>query len=187
MKLRAAEWEVGTVNFAVARDLVERFHYAGGGSNTATYRHGLFPKGAIFDRQCVGIAWWIPPTKSAALATFPANWQGVLSLHRLVIAPEVPKNAASFLIGQSMRLIDRKLWPCLVTYADTWQGHEGTIYKATNWHFVGMTKPERLYIINGRMVARKAGPRTFTHAEMLTKGAECLGAFAKRKFVHIAA
>jgi hypothetical protein len=32
------------------------------------------------------------------------------------------------------------------------------------------------------MLARKAGPRTRTHAEMLELGAECIGSFAKHRF-----
>jgi len=184
-RLRAKEWEVHTVALETCRRLVECYHYAGGGSNTATYRHGLFPKGAIFDADCRGIAWWIPPTKSAALATYPRNWQGVLSLSRLVIVPGVPKNAASFLLGASMRLIDRERWPCLVTYADEWQGHTGGIYRATNWTYMGKTKPEAVYVLDERMIARKAGPHTRTKQEMLDMGCELVGRFSKHKYVHI--
>lgn len=164
---------------------MEKYHYAAGASNTAVYLHGLFRKGDIFDEQCVGIAWWIPPTKAAALATYPKRWQGVLSLSRLVIEPGVPKNACTFLLAGSRRLIDRSLWPCLVTYADEWQGHLGTIYKADNWQYVGKTKPERGYVTAGRMTARKAGPKTRTHSEMLELGAEMIGTFAKHKFIRL--
>jgi len=185
IRLRAKDWEVHTVSLEIATRLVELYHYSGGGSNTAVYRHGLFHKGAFFDGQCEGVAWWMPPTKSAALATYPDNWQGVLSLSRLVVAPDVPKNGASFLLGASMRLIDRERWPCLVTYADEWQGHTGAIYKATNWTYVGDTNPEAVYVLDGRMRARKAGPTTRTKAEMLAMGCELVGRFSKHKFIHI--
>lgn len=115
-RLKKADWEVRNVSLSTGRRLVKEYHYAGGGSNTATYLHGLFKKtNGIFDNECVGVAWWIPPTKSAAKATFPENWQGVLSLSRLVIKPEVLKNACTFLLARSRALIDRKRWPCLVT------------------------------------------------------------------------
>lgn len=184
-RLRKSEWEVHPVGINVARRLVEKYHYAAGASNTAVYLHGLFRKGDIFDEQCVGVAWWLPPTKSAALATYPVRWQGVLSLSRLVIEPDIPKNACTFLLSRSRQLIDSKLWPCLVTYADEWRGHTGGIYRADNWQFVGKTKPQRTYQINGRMTARKAGPRTRTHDEMLALGAEMVGSFSKNKFVRI--
>lgn len=182
--LRAEDWIVMGLGLARAAELVERCHYSKGGANTATYLHGLFPAGCVFDAQCIGVAWWMPPTKSAAQATFPENWNGVLCLSRLAIE-DAPKNAASFLLSRSMKMIDRKRWPCLVTYADTWRGHTGAIYRATNWEYLGLTKPQRTYVKNGRMIARKAGPTTRTHAEMLALGAECVGFFAKHKFIHV--
>lgn len=75
-RLRKEEWEVRPVNIGIARRLVERHHYAGGASNTATYLHGLFPADSFWQEECVGAAWWIPPTRSAAEATYPQNWRG---------------------------------------------------------------------------------------------------------------
>lgn len=161
---------------------VAAHHYAVGSSNTATCLHGLFLKGEIFDEQCRGVAWWIPPTRSAAEATYPENWRGVLALSRLVILPGVPGNACSYLLARSRRMIDRTAWPCLVTYADEWRGHTGAIYRADNWTYEGMTRPERVYVINGRMVARKAGGYTRRHDEMIALGAEMIGSFRRHKY-----
>lgn len=181
--LRGADWSVRDVDIAVARRLVERFHYAAGASNTATYLHGLFPADSHWDEECVGIAWWIPPTRSAGQALAAAGWGGVLALSRLAVAPEMPGNAATFLMAASVRRINRARWPWLVTYADSWRGHTGAIYKATGWKDRGDTAPEAVYTISGRMVARKAGARTRTHAEMLALGAVFEGRHAKRRFV----
>ena len=181
-KLSKVDWEVRTIPLSLAQELVKKYHYSKGCSNTAVYRHGLFYKG---QSECLGTALWLPPTKAAAVATFPSNHNGVLSLSRLVLKPEVPKNGASFFMASSMRLIDRVRWPCLVTYADEWQGHTGAIYKATNWTYVGLTKPTECYVKDGRMLARKAGPKTRTRKEMEALGAIMLGKFAKHKFIHI--
>lgn len=177
--LQKSQWRVRPVEMAIGRSLVEQYHYSRGASNTATYLHGLIDSFG----ECKGVTWWIPPTKSAALATFPNNWKGVLALSRLVIAPGVPKNACSFLLSKSVRLIDSKRWPCLVTYADTWRGHSGAIYRACGWSYLGLTNPEATYTLNGVMVARKAGPRTRTHSEMLALGARFEGRHAKHKFI----
>lgn len=184
-RLKAKEWKVRPTSIPTALRLVEAHHYAHGASNTATYLHGLYPANAFWERECLGVAWWIPPTKSSALATYPPNWQGVLSLSRLVIAPGAPKNACTFLLARSMKRIDRTRWPCLVTYADEWQGHTGTIYRAANWTDAGMTQPEATFVVAGRMVSRKAGPKTRTRKEMEFIGATMVGKFAKHKFVHI--
>ena len=146
------------------------------------YTHGLYRKG---DDQILGVAWWIPPTKHCAMNTYPGgDWKKVLSLTRLVVVPEVPQNGASFLMGQSLKLIrrDRK-WECLVTYGDTWRGHVGAIYKATNWEYLGLTKPTDVWVDpNGRMVARKAGPKTRTNQQMLDPGYEMVGSYPKHKY-----
>jgi hypothetical protein len=179
--LRAIDYEVRDVPLSVCQELVARYHYARGGSNTATFKHGLFKKN---EEPCLGVAWWIPPTKSAALATWPENWRGVLALSRLVIVPDVPKNAATFLLGQSVKRIRREArWECLVTYADQWQGHTGGIYKASNWEYVGLTQPEACFVdASGRMTARKAGPKTRTRQEMQDLGCAMIGKFSKHKF-----
>jgi hypothetical protein len=185
VRLRKADWCVRDVNIDTAHRLVRKHHYAAGASNTATHLHGLFRAGDLFEEQCVGVAWWIPPTRAAAEATYPENWRGVLALSRLVIEPGVPKNACTFLLARSRRLIDAAKWPALVTYADDWRGHTGAIYLADNWTYLGKTKPERTYCVGGRMTARKAGGKTRTHGEMLALGAEMVGSFAKRKYVMI--
>lgn len=182
-RLIRADWLVDTVALEQARDLVQRLHYAKGGANTATFRHGLFRKGE-WPFYVMGVAWWIPPTRAAAEASTEGDWRRVLSLSRFVLDPDVPKNGASFLLSRSVKLIQQSgKWDVLVTYADEWQGHVGTMYRAAGWEYVGLTKPERVYTLNGAMVARKAGPNTRTHAEMLEMGAVCAGSFAKHKFV----
>lgn len=184
-RLRRSEWVVAGVDLETATRMVTEYHYAHGGSNTKTYLHGLFLANDIYFENCFGVAWWIPPTKTAARATYPENWQGVLCLSRLVILPAVPKNAATFLLASSRKKIDRRRWPCLVTYADEWRGHKGTIYLADNWQFVGKTKPEAVWVRGDRMVARKHGPHTRTKAEMIAMGCEMVGRFPKNKFMRV--
>lgn len=187
-RLVKSEWEVAKCHLDLAQALTRRFHYSAGGSNTGTVVCGLWRRGQWMDRDCYGASWWIPPTRTAGASIYPSNPQGVLSLSRLVVVPEAPKNACSFLIRHSMRFIDRDRWPVLVTYADEWQGHTGGIYKAladAGWHEDGFSKPERTYVDQaGRMVSRKAGPKTRTHAEMLAMGCECIGSFRRKRFVH---
>lgn len=181
--LHRNEWTVRPVDISLARSLIARLHYARGASNSATAVHGLFKADEPILGQCYGVAWWIPPTRDAAAAWWPEPTE-VLALSRLVLEDDVPKNGASFLISQSIRLLHPR-WKCLITYADSWQGHDGGIYKATNWEYLGLTNAERTYVINGVMKSRKAGPRTYTHDEMLARGAELVGSYAKHRFRYI--
>lgn len=179
--LRKSDWFVAECSMNDLHEMVARYHYAGRGSNTATYRFGLYRNA---DKQCCGVAWWIPPTKGAAAATWPGDWRQVLSLHRLVCSPEAPANSESFLLGQAIRRIRQDcLWRCLVTYADTRLGHLGVIYRATGWEYLGLTTPEPTFVdAFGRDVARKAGGRTRTRREMADLGYHNVGAFARHKY-----
>ena len=81
--------------------------------------HGLYRRGEWLGAPCYGVAWWIPPTRSAAAAWW-LDPDEVLVLSRLVIIPGTPKNAATFLLMRSVKMLDPR-WKCLLTYADTWQ------------------------------------------------------------------
>jgi len=66
-------------------------------------------------------------------------------LARLYLHDEIPKNAETWLIGQSVKWIKHNHpdVQCLVSYADPSAGHKGVIYKAANWQFDGMTDDGR--------------------------------------------
>lgn len=182
-RLVASEWTVETVPIGEGKRLVRDHHYSRSYPNTATYLHGLRRTGLF--AQVEGVAWWIPPTRSAGEAIAGEDWKGVLALSRFVLDPDVPGNGASFLLGGSMRLVDRARWPVLVTYADTRLGHTGAIYKATNWRCDGPVPAGDVWIgPNGEQRGRKRGGRTMTRDQMLTAGFQRAPALPKIRFVH---
>lgn len=182
-RLRKTEWEVRHIPIFEARPIVEGHHYSHHASNTATALHGLYRSDEWFGAKCYGVAWWIPPTRDCAAAWWPES-EEVLTLSRLVILPDVPKNAATYLLMRSVKMLEPR-WKCLLTYADTWQGHTGHIYKAAGWEYLGLTEPSPVFMIDSHMVARKAGGHTRTNGEMSDLGAELLGYFPKHRFRYV--
>lgn len=174
------DYLVTDVDISVCKSLVARFHYSGRGSHTGTIKHGLIRKS---DWDIVGCAWWLPPTKHAAMSVWD-NWRAVLGLHRLVVHPDVPTNGASFLIGRSIRLIKQyhPRWEYLLTYADSGEGHDGTIYKATNWDYLGRTRGEQLWVdSDGKYISRKS-TRGRTVQEMKDLGYHDAGIRIKHRY-----
>lgn len=169
-----------SVPLVEARGLVEMYHYAKGASNTAVALHGFRDN----QTRLVAIAWWLPPTKVAAKSVSKEEWRFVLSLSRLVVHPDEPKNVCSMLIGASIRELRRQgVWRHLVTYADHSQGHTGAIYRATNWKHVGRTGPYPKWVdAEGRQRSRKA-TKSRTASQMEALGMRMVGRFHKEKFV----
>lgn len=181
--LRRRDWRIESTTQTEAREFIEKVHYAGGCPNTSVARHALrhVDGGAI-----QGVALWLPPTRRAAESVAPENPRGVLSLSRLCVAEGMPTNAASFLLGASMRLLDRTTWPTLLTYADTREGHTGAIYRATNWECLGEVRGSDAWEhrLTGERRGRKRGKRNFTVVEMVEMGFVRLPTMPKIKFVH---
>lgn len=186
-RLRAAEWTVRPCGRSDVVPLLELHHYARGAANTCVASHGLYRVDEGVLGQPYGGALWMPPTVRAAqaIAGEGEDWRGVLVLSRLVVAPDVPANGASFLLGASMRLLDRDRWPILATYADTRHGHTGAIYRATNWCCDGEVKAGDVWIgPDGEQRGRKRGRRNLSAAEMRAAGFERAPAAPKLRFTH---
>lgn len=180
-RLRKADWYVQDCPLAEAQALIAEHHYAKGGSNTRVYCHGLYRRS---DDRLVGVAWWLPPTRVACESVNKAEWQKVLSLTRMVMEPGVPKNACSFLLARSIKLIRQDgRFVSLVTYADESQGHTGGVYAAAGWDYVGRTGPyPRWHDKDGKQVAQKATVNR-VKAVMEALGHVKVGSFYKHKYV----
>ena len=179
---RAESWEVREVEHAQAVAFIEELHYAQGAPNTSVARHGLFRIGGA---EIQGVALWLPPTRNAAASVNPANPGGVLSLSRFCLRDDVPRNGESFLLGRAMRRLDRRRWPTLLTYADSRHGHVGTIYRATNWEYLGEVAGADNWVDGeGVQRGRKRGGKNLTAREMRDLGFVRLPALPKHKFVH---
>ena len=73
--------------------------------------------------------------------------QHVTELHRLAIKPECPQNTASWLIENGLRELKKykPKYRAVISFADTTEGHDGTIYQATNAIYYGMTDESTFY------------------------------------------
>jgi hypothetical protein len=180
--LNRDHYTVCDVSHSLAVGLVEREHYSKSCGKVAVYRHGLFD---LFGVLC-GVAVWLPPTRAAAVKALPESPQDVLALSRLAIMPHVPRNGATFLMGRSIRMIRAAgRWKMLLTFADTWQGHDGTIYRAANWTEAGQSRPTDVWTdATGKMLGAKRGPKNLSVAEMNAAGFRKIGKFPKIRFTY---
>ena len=182
-RLVANQWTVRSIPLPVAQQLVRKHHYAKGGANTGVFIHGLIRKDTD---EVHGVAWWLPPTRVASESVNRDNWRRVLSLTRMVITPGTPKNACSFLLARSIKIIRRDgRFDTLVTWADEGEGHTGGVYRAANWAYLGANTGDERWVdpLTGRHVAKKSAGKSRTVSEMLALGYARTGKTRKHKFV----
>ena len=79
---------------------------------------------------------------TTAWKRFATNESDVLELRRLVLKDEAERNSETWVIARCLRWIKRYLpqVKVIVSYADPAFGHVGTIYRAANFAYLGITK-----------------------------------------------
>ena len=73
--------------------------------------------------------------------------KNIKELHKLFIIDNTPKNTESFFISQALKQLKiiRPDIHTIISYADTTEGHKGTIYKASNFFFCGSTNTKSVF------------------------------------------
>ena len=99
--------------------------------------------------EIVGVVVYGQPSPPIQKHAFKDRDFRLYELSRLVVQTRT-KNAASFLVGRSLQMLEPK--PCaVVSYADTEQSHCGIVYQATNWLYTGATKShDKAYMVDGK-------------------------------------
>jgi len=105
--------------------------------------------GLLEDGLLSGVCIYGQPSPPIQKHAFKERDFRLFELSRLVVQTGA-KNAASFLIGGSLRLLTPKP-NAVVSYADMEQSHCGIVYQATNWLYTGSTvSHDHLYVVDGR-------------------------------------
>jgi hypothetical protein len=101
------------------------------------------------DGQITGVAVYGQPSPPIQKHAFKDREFRLYELARVVVQSKT-KNASSFLVANSLKLLEPK--PCaVISYADMEQNHCGIIYQATNWLYTGATKShDKAYIVDGK-------------------------------------
>lgn len=125
----------------VADEWVKNKHYS--------RRPSIFWAGfaLVIDGKIEGVCIYGQPSPPIQKYAFIDREFRLYELARLVIQTK-RKNAASFLIGNSLKQLET---PCaVVSYADSNYNHCGYVYQATNWMYTGGTKShDHTYIVDG--------------------------------------
>lgn len=115
---------------------------------------GAFIFGAVFGDELVGAMLFRRPSLPRTRTAYGVD----LELSRLVLLDQAEKNSESRFIGFALRWLRKHSdATAVISFADPRQGHQGTVYRASNWEYLGMEKGHgtRRIIVDGEELHSK--------------------------------
>lgn len=149
-------YEVHPISYKDATEVIVKNHYLHR-RGPASDCFGLFDNyGSL-----VGVITYGTPASSHLCKGIAGENEAshVTELTRLWIADITPKNAESFLIGRTLKMLPEHK-NIVVSFAEIRAGHVGTVYQATNWLYTGMSERHVEWRIDG-IESKKHGRHLF--------------------------
>lgn len=138
------DYEVRKISVKEAKEYIHKNHYTHGSHNSPSPCYGLFD-----NNELIGVLMFATPcSENVRSSVFGSEYKnGVVELHRLHILDITPKNTESWFIARCLKQlkIDRPHTLAVLSFSDQTEGHNGTIYKATNAYFIGKSGPATFY------------------------------------------
>jgi hypothetical protein len=137
--LKNSRVEPVTVKFAA--DYIRKYNYTGNMTGWTKYAFGHF-----FGERCGGVNVFGVPTGRYTVR-FPNK--KVLQLRRGISLPGTPHNSGSFLTASALRWLQKNTdVDVVVAFANPRDDEYGTIYQASNWSYLGISKTGTTFLID---------------------------------------
>ena len=137
-----SKYFIKQVSYRIAMDFVIKNHYLHRRA-PCSKAFGLFektstPSDLFLSERIVGIVVYGVSCSSTLLRGICGDSEktNVYELTRLWTEDSTPRNTESYLIGNSMKLLDKEI---IVSFAEIQQGHVGTVYQASNFLYCGLS------------------------------------------------
>lgn len=130
------------------RDFVEHWHYS---SNVNGLRIShVF--GLYYESNLIGAMIYGPLGMANTWKKYADSENEVIELRRLCCIDHTPRNTESYFIGKTLRWLKKNTdYKVVISYADTFHNHQGTIYKASNFEYCGLTAKGRVIDYDGKI------------------------------------
>ena len=178
--------QVSPISPVTAKSIVTREHYL----------HSM-PGGT---QLCLGVFTGDYPLGVLMLGVGPANVHRMvdraepsdcLTLSRLWLSDDLPKNSESRVLGVVLRFLRRETSvKFVVSYADPSAGHVGTIYQASNWIYTGTSLAMPLLDLgdgrarHSRSLAHEFGTHSLKHFKSHGINVRRIPQAAKHRYIY---
>ena len=126
----------------VAQDIIVERHYLHRKA-PCSYSWGLYDNDEI-----VGVIMYGTPSSAPLRRGIAGDDEknNVIELTRLWIDDKIGKNAESYLIGNTVKKVNKEI---VVSYAEIEQGHLGTVYQACSFLYTGLSAKRTNWVVEG--------------------------------------
>ena len=152
--MKVSDFTIEAVPKKTVTSFIEKWHYshyAGGIQHRQCF--ALYsPDGKFGLPRMIGCMIYGQPAMSNTAAKYhPDNPDRCWELRRLCCIDDTPTNTESFFIGKTLKWLKQNTdAEVIISYSDLQQGHEGVVYKASNFINVGQTPPGQALMVDGK-------------------------------------
>ena len=180
-----SNYKISLIDCETAKQYIIKNHYSHGCHNAPSPCYGLFDNDKLIG--CLMFA--TPCSENVRASIFGEEYKDwVIELHRLHILDVTPKNTESWFISRCIKLLkkDNPKIKAIISFADSTQGHEGIIYKATHFYYCGKTGKATFYLDQeGRLRHPHQNGQNITRQMALDKGWKPVTRFSKNRYIYI--
>ena len=126
-KIPVRDFTIQNISFSECKAFCAEWHYSGS-CPPGKYYFGLFRAAKLIGVMCYGF-----PAMRHQKTCYNAD----IELRRLCCIDDTPKNTESFFIGGTLRQLKKLGVRRVLSLADPNHGHQGIIYKASNFTLLG--------------------------------------------------
>lgn len=180
-----SKYSVSLIDCTTAKKYIIKNHYAHGCHNAPSPCYGLFD-----NNKLIGVLMFATPcSENVRASVFGEQYKDwVIELHRLHILDVTPKNTESWFISKCIKSLkkDNPKIKAIISFADSTQGHEGIIYKATHFYYCGKTGKATFYLDeNNRLRHPHQNGENITLQKALNRGWKPCTRYAKNRYIYI--
>ena len=152
--MKVSDFTIEAVPKKTVTSFIEKWHYshyAGGIQHRQCF--ALYsPDGKFGLPRMIGCMIYGQPAMSNTAAKYhPDNPDRCWELRRLCCIDDIPKNTESFFIGKTLKWLKQNTdAEVIISYSDLQQGHEGVVYKASNFINMGQTPSGQALMVDGK-------------------------------------
>jgi hypothetical protein len=178
--------KVAPISQANAKDLLVRHHYLHSFPGGTKLCFGIFYQSVLLGAIALGVG----PFLGYRLVD-KATPEDCITLTRLWLADDLPRNSESHVIGILLRSLQKETsLKFVLAHSDPAAGHLGIIYQTTNWIYTGLSSTTPLYDIgdgilhHSRSLAHGLGTHSIRYLVSQGINVKTVPQMAKHRYIY---